>query len=101
MTCKTSGCIDKDVLSSCHERGTKEKNSESPMRNQTSGLRIPGKRQGEKIDTFFHASLFPRARLALASRSPEELTEMTPVLHISWRMFTSPGCDVSSSQVTS
>ena len=71
------------------------------MRNRTSDLQIPGKRQGEKIDTFFHASLFPRARLALASRSPEELTEMTPVLHISWRMFTSPGCDVSPSQVTS
>ena len=77
------------------------------MRNRTSGLRILGKRQGEKIDTFFHASLFPRARPALASRSPrarlalEELTEMTPVLQISWRMFTSPGCDVSPSQVTS
>ena len=70
--------------------------------NEESNLRPSdsGEEASEKIDTFFHASLFPRARLALASRLPEELTEMTPVLHISWRMFTSPGCDVSPSQVT-
>ena len=42
MTCKTSGCIDKDVLSSCHERGTKEKkfrvpNEESNLRPSDSG----------------------------------------------------------------
>ena len=32
--------IEKDDFSSCHERGTKKK-FWVPMRNQTSGLRIP------------------------------------------------------------
>ena len=98
MTCKTSGCIDKDVLSSCHERGTKEKKIPSPQRGiepQTFGFQ--GRGRAKKL-THFSTRV---SSLALASRSPEELTEMTPVLHISWRMFTSPGCDVSPSQVTS
>ena len=57
-----------------------------------------GEEAGRKKLTHFSTRV---SSLALASRLPEELTEMTPVLHISWRMFTSPGCDVSPSQVTS
>ena len=86
MTCKTSGCIDKDVLSSCHERGTKEKKIPSPQRGiepQTFGFQGRGRAKklthfSTRVSSLALAPRSPRARLALASRSPRARLKNLP-----------------------
>ena len=68
----TRGCGEKDVLSSCHERGTKEK-FQVPMRNRTSDLRtprssaLPLSHRDSKVSEVYYEVHMTRVLMSIAS----------------------------------
>ena len=82
ITCRTSGCIDKDVLSSCHERGTKKRIPSPQWRIEPQTFGFRGRGRAKKL-THFSTRV---SSLALASRSPRAR------LALAWRTYRNDAC---------